>query len=85
MAEDLIDEYRLRVMPKLFGGGKRLFEDGCPRLPVTRIETTPIDTGAVVLHYRRDRAAERRIRHDLAALWPPVFVLYAEGAHRPLR
>lgn len=56
MADDLIDEYRLMVTPELFGGGKRLFEDGRPRLPLTCIETTPIDTGAVVLHYRRDRA-----------------------------
>lgn len=57
MAQDLIDEYRLMVTPELFGSGKRLFEDSRPRVPLIRIEATPIDTGAIVLHYCRDRAA----------------------------
>jgi dihydrofolate reductase len=52
---DLVDEYRLMVAPILLGDGKRLFETGRPRLSVTLIETKRLDTGAVILHYRRDR------------------------------
>ncbi|HEX2134447.1 MAG TPA: dihydrofolate reductase family protein [Microvirga sp.] len=57
VALDLIDEYRLMVTPELFGGGKRLFEVGRPRLALSLIEATPLDTGAVILHYRRGRDA----------------------------
>lgn len=56
IAHDLVDEYRLMITPDLFGGGKRLFEPGFPRLGLDLIETRPLDTGAVILHYRRDRA-----------------------------
>jgi dihydrofolate reductase len=54
---DLPDEYRLMVTPDLFGDGKRLFENGRPRIGLTLIEAKPLDTGAVILHYRRDRTA----------------------------
>ena len=54
---DLVDEYRLMLTPNLLGGGKRLFESGLPRIPLALIETRPLDTGAVILHYRRDRTA----------------------------
>ena len=52
---DLVDEYRLMVTPVLFGDGKRLFETGRPKIPLTLIETRPLDTGSVILHYRRER------------------------------
>jgi dihydrofolate reductase len=52
---DLVDEYRLMVTPEIFGDGKRLFDSGLPRLALTLIETKTMDTGAVILHYRRDR------------------------------
>lgn len=52
---DLVDEYRLMITPDLFGGGKRLFEPGFGRIELELIETTPLDTGAVILHYRRKR------------------------------
>ena len=52
---DLFDEYRLMVTPDLFGGGKRLFEPGFSRIDLELIETLPLDTGAVILHYRRKR------------------------------
>ena len=55
VALDLVDEYRLMVTPDLFGDGKRLFADGRPRLKLTLIGSRPLDTGAVILHYRRDR------------------------------
>ena len=56
VARDLVDEYRLMVTPVLLGEGKRLFEGGRPRLALTLIETRRLDTGAVVVHYRRDRS-----------------------------
>jgi dihydrofolate reductase len=52
---DLIDEYRILIMPDLFGGGTRLFEPGGPRLGLTLVEHRALDTGAVIVHYRRDR------------------------------
>ncbi len=52
---DLVDEYRLMTIPMLLGGGKRLFGAGGPRLDLTLVETRELDTGAVILHYRRDR------------------------------
>jgi dihydrofolate reductase len=55
VALDLVDEYRLMVTPNLLGDGKRLFGPGLPRLPLTRIDVLPLDTGATILHYRRDR------------------------------
>lgn len=57
VALDLPDEYRLMVTPTLLGNGRRLFDTGRPRLALTLIEARPMDTGAVVLHYRRDRVA----------------------------
>lgn len=57
MAEDLVDEFRLMVTPGLLGGGKRLFDEGLPRIGLTLIEAQALDVGSVILHYRRDRAA----------------------------
>jgi dihydrofolate reductase len=57
VARDLVDEYRLMVTPVLLGSGKRLFEGGRPRLALTLIEARRLDTGAVVLHYRRGEDA----------------------------
>lgn len=57
IALDLVDEYRLMVTPELFGDGKRLFETGRPRIALSLIEAKPLDTGAVILHYRRNRDA----------------------------
>jgi dihydrofolate reductase len=52
---DLVDDYRLMVLPNLLGDGKRLFESGLPRIGLELIEAKPLDTGAVILHYRRNR------------------------------
>ncbi len=57
VALDLVDEYRLMVTPELFGDGKRLFETGRPRMALTMLSSMPLDTGAVILHYRRNRDA----------------------------
>jgi dihydrofolate reductase len=55
VALDLPDEYRLMVTPDLFGDGKRLFEPGRPALALELLEAKRLDTGAVILHYRRNR------------------------------
>jgi Dihydrofolate reductase len=52
---DLVDEYWLMITPDLFGDGKRLFEPGHPALPLSLMDTRRLDTGSVILHYRRDR------------------------------
>ena len=52
----LIDEYKLLVHPRIAGHGPTLYEGG---LPGTRrlelISATPLRSGVVVLHYRRER------------------------------
>lgn len=52
----LIDEYKLLVHPRIAGHGPSLYEDG---LPSTRrlelISATPLRSGAVAMHYRRER------------------------------
>ena len=52
----LIDEYKLLVHPRIAGHGPTLYEGG---LPCTRrlelISATPLRSGAVVMHYRRER------------------------------
>lgn len=55
VARDLVDEYRLMITPNLFGGGKRLFEPGFPRIDLELLESLRLDTGAVILHYQRKR------------------------------
>lgn len=52
---DLVDEYRLMITPNLFGGGERLFQPGFERLDLELMQAIPLDTGAVILHYRRKR------------------------------
>jgi dihydrofolate reductase len=53
---DLIDEYQLLVQPRIAGHGPTLYERG---LPGTRrlelLSATPLQNGAVALHYRRAR------------------------------
>jgi dihydrofolate reductase len=52
----LIDEYKLLVHPRIAGHGPTLYEGG---LPCTRrlelISATPLRSGVVVMHYRRER------------------------------
>lgn len=57
VALDLPDEYRVMVTPNLLGDGKRLFDPGLPRVPLKLLEAKPLDTGAVILHYARERTA----------------------------
>ena len=53
LVNDLIDEYRLWIFPRLVGGGKRLFEAGAPVGPLQLIKTEPTSNGAVMCIYRR--------------------------------
>jgi hypothetical protein len=40
----------------MFGSGKRLFEPGRPALGFALAEAKKLDTGSVILHYRRNPA-----------------------------
>ena len=53
MLENLIDEYRLMLMPKVLGHGKRLFDAGIPRIDLELLEAKRLDVGSVILHYQR--------------------------------
>ncbi|PTL76668.1 dihydrofolate reductase family protein [Vitiosangium sp. GDMCC 1.1324] len=57
VALDLFDEYRLMITPNLLGNGLRLFAPGFRRIDLELIESRSLNTGAVILHYRRRRAA----------------------------
>jgi dihydrofolate reductase len=57
MALDLVDEYRILVIPRLFGDGKRLFGGGLPQIGLKLVETKTLDTGAVSLRYHRNHQA----------------------------
>lgn len=52
---DLVDEMRLMITPLLFGDGKRLFADGRPEARFALTEAKALDTGSVILRYRRAR------------------------------
>lgn len=51
---DLIDEYRLMLVPYTLGGGKRLFEDKARR-DFELVETIATDVGSLILTYARKR------------------------------
>lgn len=53
MEADLVDEYRLLVVPTLYGGGTRLFAEGRPQASLKLLENRSLDTGAVLLRYAR--------------------------------
>jgi dihydrofolate reductase len=53
MRDDLVDEYWLLTIPKLFGGGARLFRDHALRRDLHLLEARTLDTGAVLTRYAR--------------------------------
>lgn len=57
-AHDLIDEYRLIVFPIVLGTGKRLFQEGLPKLTYELAESRVLESGLVVNRYRRQGAGE---------------------------
>jgi dihydrofolate reductase len=52
IAANLVDEYRLFVYPTVVATGRRLFPDGTPQ-SLRLTNTTPFDSGIVLLTYRR--------------------------------
>ncbi|MDT0275077.1 dihydrofolate reductase family protein [Blastococcus goldschmidtiae] len=52
---DLIDEYRIFVMPVLVGRGRRLFESEGMPADLRLAETRTFGNGVVMLRYERDR------------------------------
>ncbi|MFD8554256.1 dihydrofolate reductase family protein [Streptomyces fradiae] len=53
LAEDLVDELRLMVMPVILGGGKTLFPGNGRKLTLELASTATSGTGAQVCVYRR--------------------------------
>lgn len=52
MAEGLVDELRLVVMPVILGGGKTIFPDDGALRTLALVSTTTAATGAQVCVYR---------------------------------
>jgi dihydrofolate reductase len=52
IAAELIDEYRLWVVPLVLGRGKRLFENGVPPGSLALVETRSTSTGVLLNTYR---------------------------------
>jgi dihydrofolate reductase len=53
---DLIDEYRLMVLPIVVGKGKHIFEDGEDRRILELVDSKSSSTGVVSLAYRLERS-----------------------------
>ncbi len=51
MKADLIDEYRLCLVPVILGKGRLLFHRGIPHRKLRLLETRPLATGGIVLTY----------------------------------
>jgi dihydrofolate reductase len=54
IAADLVDEYRMWVVPVVVGGGKRLFENGVPPRALTLVDTRSTPKGVLLNTYRPD-------------------------------
>jgi dihydrofolate reductase len=52
MQHGLIDEYRLGVNPIVLGSGTPLFNGGRSKLDLKLLETRPLKSGVVILHYQ---------------------------------
>lgn len=54
MQRDLIDEYRLCVVPVVLGEGNPLFKAHPEQVKMQLVDTRPLETGGVILRYRPD-------------------------------
>ena len=52
IAHDLVDEYRLMIVPITLGGGKRLFPDDGRARPLELVSSTVAATGVHIVTYR---------------------------------
>lgn len=55
IAADVVDEIMIMILPVLWGGGRRMFELNHARQELVLIEGRQLDTGAMLMRYRRDR------------------------------
>ncbi|MCW7465324.1 dihydrofolate reductase [Leptospira levettii] len=51
MKANLFDEYRICITPIFLGKGNKLFQEGIPNIPLKRMETNSLSSGAVILRY----------------------------------
>ena len=52
IAADLVDEYRMWIVPAVLGEGKRLFENGAPPRALKLVETKSTSKGVLLNTYR---------------------------------
>lgn len=57
LADDLVDEMLLAIIPVLIGDGIRLFAGGFPQRDFALLESDPGSDGLVTLRYQRTRSA----------------------------
>jgi len=53
MDENLIDEYRVSIIPIILGDGKRLFKGGTPMINLTALPSKHYESGLVHLRYEK--------------------------------
>ena len=61
IAADLVDEYRMWVIPVVLGEGKRLFENGVPPRVLTLVETRSTPKGVLINTYRPAGPVPKRL------------------------
>jgi dihydrofolate reductase len=49
----LVDEYHLMIHPVVLGSGKRLFQDGGPRIPMRLVDSKTTPNGNLILTFER--------------------------------
>lgn len=52
MRHGLVDEYRIGINPVVLGSGTPFFKGSPDRIRLNLVQTTPLRSGLVVLHYR---------------------------------
>lgn len=57
LADDLVDDLHLTVVPVILGGGLRLLPEGIAGSGWTTASTVVLEDGAVAVHWRRDRSS----------------------------
>jgi dihydrofolate reductase len=57
IGQGLIDEYNIRVSPKILGRGKALFKNIQDRINLSLIDVRQLGTGTVILRYRDNKFA----------------------------